>query len=101
VYVGVKKSGQASVGKAIILLDIRVQVQRRSSSPQFGGDLYRCCRRPPGGVRSGVGHFQGLLPSRFGQHESVLRNSMTSHEPCLRESCFLLVLLRLYNNRIV
>jgi hypothetical protein len=40
VYVGVKKSGQASVGKAIILLDIRVQVRRRSSSPQFGGDLY-------------------------------------------------------------
>jgi hypothetical protein len=28
------------VGKAIILLDIRVQVRRRSSSPQFGGDLY-------------------------------------------------------------
>ena len=41
VYVGVKNSsGQASVGKAIILLDIRVQVRRRSSSPQFGGDLY-------------------------------------------------------------
>jgi len=46
VYVGVKKSGQASVGKAIILLDIRVQVRRRSSSPQFGGGFVSLLSSP-------------------------------------------------------
>jgi hypothetical protein len=47
VYVGVKNSsGQASVGKAIILLDIRVQVRRRSSSPQFGGGFVSLLSSP-------------------------------------------------------